>query len=85
MIRAEVTEQIENTSDIGYNKSELLRMYPELNNTIGISQLPEAWWWRHPSRWSKDIDISPHEDAKLLSQFDRFFDRLERLSNGCLC
>ena len=84
MIRAEVTEQIENTSDIGYSKSQLLKMYPELLDTIEINELAEAWWWRHPKRWINNNNngsiinndpfdwsvYDPREDAKILIEYN---------------
>ena len=56
MVRAEVTEQIENTSDIGFSKHELIEMYPELSESL--DQLPDPWWWHHPSRWMANHTIA---------------------------
>ena len=53
-VKYEITEQVENTTDIGYHKSDLSKMYPELQKEF--NQLPDAWWWQHPQRRSSSDD-----------------------------
>jgi len=61
-INPHITEQVENTSDIGVTKNELTEKFQELKEQI--ITLPDAWWWRHPSRHNMPAD--PYIDAEVL-------------------
>lgn len=61
IIRPEISEQIENTTDIPVSKDELISKFPYLQNQI--SSLPDIWWYRHPNYRNND---TPQCDAKLL-------------------
>eukprot|EP01084_Bolivina_argentea_P182801 315531_1 len=66
IVRPEVSEQIENTTDIPVSKSELLLKFPYLNSQI--SSLPECWWYRHPT--IRNGKYSPQMDADLLHTYN---------------
>ncbi|ETO13537.1 hypothetical protein RFI_23833 [Reticulomyxa filosa] len=58
------TIQVENTTDIGRSPKELIPKFPALETAL--SQLPDAWWWRHPLLKGEPSD--PRRDADWLRQ-----------------
>eukprot|EP00483_Globobulimina_turgida_P001933 UN01935 len=70
IVRPEVSEQIENTTDIPVSKKELMLKFPWLKHQI--SSLPECWWYRHPKYRSMHSNewISPQHDADLLHSYN---------------
>ena len=64
MIRPEISEQIENTTDLPVSKLKLMARFHDLRHQI--SSLPDAWWHRHPSQRAKGSLLDPERDAELL-------------------
>jgi len=64
LIRPEISEQIENTTDLPASKTKLMVRFPELRPQI--SSLPDAWWHRHPSHRANGARLDPQRDADLL-------------------
>ena len=62
-MRPEISEQIENTTDIPVTKEVLMSRFPYLKQQI--SSLPECWWYRHPDLICSDT-FDPQMDAGLL-------------------
>ena len=67
IVRPEVTEQIENTTDIPISKNELIDRFPDLQTQI--STLPECWWYRHPKYRNDNNIFTPQHDAELLHSY----------------
>lgn len=63
LIRPEIAEQVENTTDLPISKHELMSKFPELQHQI--ESLPDCWWHQHPLYRMNAIP-DPQHDADLL-------------------
>jgi len=64
VVRPEIHEQIENTTDIPVAKDELMIKFPDLKSQISL--LPNCWWYRHPQYRNNENVSHPQHDADLL-------------------